>query len=102
MFDYFKKNAFVKNETEDVKFLKLLILIISIFCSFCAVIWSLLYYSIFGFGIITSLPLFFVLTIVTAIFISNSFKNYSILIHTQIIGISLFPLLIQWCIGSMN
>ena len=102
MFDYFKKNAFVKNETEDVKFLKLLILIISIFCSFCAVIWSILYYSIFGFGIITSLPLFFVLTIVTAIFISNSFKNYSILIHTQIIGISLFPLLIQWCIGSMN
>ena len=102
MFDYFKKFVFEKNDTEDVKSSKLLILIISIFCSFCALIWSLIYYSIFGFGLITSLPLFFALIIILAIFLSNLYKNHYILIHTQIIGISLIPLLNQWSIGSMN
>lgn len=102
MFDYFKKFVFEKNDTEDVKSSKLLILIISIFCSFCALIWSLIYYSIFGFGLITSLPLFFALIIILAIFLSNFYKNHYILIHTQIIGISLIPLLNQWSIGSMN
>ena len=102
MIDNLRKFVFEKNDTEDIKFSKLLILIISIFCSFCGLIWSLIYYSIFGFGIITSLPLLFVLIIVTAIFLSNFYKNHYILIHTQIIGISLIPILIQWSIGSIN
>ena len=102
MIDYLRKFVFEKNDTEDVKFSKLLILIISIFCSFCGLIWGLIYYSIFGFAIITSLPFFFVLIIVSAIFLSNFFKNHYILIHSQIIGISLIPILIQWSIGSMN
>ena len=55
MISYLRKFVFEKNDTEDVKFSKLLILVISIFCSFCGLIWSLIYYSIFGFGLITSL-----------------------------------------------
>ena len=89
-------------DSKELKLNKYLILLTAISCSICGFFWAIIYYSIFGNSTTALLPLLFVLIVVPSIFISHSLDNYKILLHTQLICISLIPLLIQWSLGSIN
>jgi PAS domain S-box-containing protein len=90
------------SDTKEKRIAKSLILIISILCSFCGLVWGGIYYFFLGFGLTTMLPLIFAVIVIPTIFISHYACNYKILVHTQIICISLVPALIQWSLGSIN
>lgn len=65
------KFAYQKGDSKDVTFKKLLILLISISCSLCGILWSTTYYYLFGFGLTMILPLLFVVIIGAMIIVSH-------------------------------
>ena len=96
------KYCFNASDSGDIKFAKSLILIISICCSFCGLVWSGIYYFFFGFGLTTLLPLIFVVIVISSIFISHFTSNYKILVYAQLACITWVPAFIQWSLGSIH
>jgi len=99
-----KLKGFAKkqSDSEDIVFKKLLILIVALSCSTFGLIWSVIYYAVFGFGLTMILPLVFTVFIGIAIIISNYMADHRPLVYTQIILITWISALIQWSIGSMD
>lgn len=97
-----KKFAKIDGDSQEVAFRKLLIFFIASLCSICGLLWSAIYYFVFGTGVITFLPLVFVLVVGTSIVIAHYTKRYTILVYGQLICITWVPTFIQWCIGSMD
>jgi signal transduction histidine kinase len=89
-------------DSEEIRIDKSLILIISVFCSFCALAWSGIYYSVFGFGLTTVIPLIFIAVVIPSIFISHFACNYKILIYISITCITIVPMLVQFSLGSIH
>ena len=96
------KYCFNTSDSDDIKFAKSLILIISICCSFCGLAWSSIYYFFFGFGLTTVLPLIFVVIVISSIFISHFTSNYKILVYGQLACITWVTAFIQWSLGSIH
>lgn len=89
-------------DTEEITFIKRLILLISLSCSVLGIFWGLLYYVVFGFGLITILPLAFAVIVGSMILISHGLTNHRLLIYAQLGCITWISALIQWSIGSME
>lgn len=96
------KYCFNSLDSEEIKIAKSLILIISICCSICGLVWSSMYYFFFGFGLTTVLPIIFVFLVIPFIFISHFKSNYKILVYAQLTCITMVPAFIQWSLGSIH
>ena len=96
------KYCYNDTDSRDKKLSKFLILAIAICCSFCGIVWSGLLYYFFDISFTTILPLLFVLIISMSIYVSHKIRNYKLLVHSQLICITLFPALLQWCIGTVE
>ena len=96
------KYSYNISDTEEIRLAKSMILIIANSCCFCGLIWSGIYYYLFGLGFTSILPLVFVGVVISSIFISHFASNYKILVHVQLVCITFFPALIQWRLGSIN
>ena len=97
-----KKYAYSADDTEEIAFIKQLILMVSVSCCICGLLWSLLYITVFGFGLTALLPLSFVVIVGSAILISNQLADHRLLVYTQLACITWISALIQWSIGSMD
>ncbi len=99
-----KLKSFAKEEgdSQELAFRKFLILLIASICSMCGVVWSAMYYFIFGFGVIAFLPISFTLIVGSAILVSHYTRNYKILVYAQLTCIMWVTAFIQWTIGSMD
>jgi len=97
-----KKYAHRSGDTEEITFVKQLILMISLSCCFFGLLWCLLYTFVFGFGLTALLPLSFVVIVGSAILISNQLADHRPLVYTQLACITWISALIQWSIGSMD
>ncbi len=102
MLDYLKNFAREPGDSEELAFRKLLIFLIASICCICGLAWSTLYYFIFGFGVIASLPLLFVLLVGSAIIASHYLRNYKILVYAQLTCIMWVTAFIQWTIGGID
>ena len=102
MLEILKGFAKSPEDSEDLEFRKILILIIASSCSFFGLIWSGLYYFVFGAGLTAFLPFLFVLIVGLAIVLSHFTRNHKILIYGQLACITWISALIQWSIGSMD
>lgn len=94
--------ALVKNDTNEIRQSKKLILIISLSCSLCGMIWGGIYYLFLGINTISILPGLFVLVVGSAIFSAHKLKKHLILVYAQLTCITWIPTLIQWHIGSIH
>ena len=54
-------------DSSDVAFKKLLILIVALSCSACGLAWSAIYFAVFGFGLTMILPFAFVVIVGTTV-----------------------------------
>ncbi len=97
-----KKYAFRSDDTEEIASSKQLILLVSLCCCLCGLLWSLLYVVIFGFGLTAILPLSFIVFVGIAIVVSHHLRDHRLLIYTQLACITWISALIQWSIGSMD
>lgn len=89
-------------DSTDLAFEKKLILLIALTCCGFGLIWSLLYYSIFGLGLTMALPFSFTVIVGVTIWISHWRADHLPLIYAQLICITWISALIQWSIGSMD
>ena len=99
---YFSSFAAKEGDSKDVSFNKLLIFIIALSCCFCGMVWSIMYYFVFGVGLTMILPLIFIVVVGGATIISHLIKDHKILIYAQLTCITWISALIQWSIGSME
>lgn len=102
MLDTIKLFAKEEGDTQELAFRKVLILLIASMCSVCGVIWSALYYFVFGVGVIAFLPLVFVTVVGSCIIIAHFTRSYKILVYAQLTCIMWVTAFIQWTIGSMD
>ena len=97
-----KKYNYDTSDSEEIRISKYLIISIASFCCICGIIWGCIFYSAFGFGLTSSLPFLFVCLVLPGIIVSHYFSNYKILVHIQLICITLIPCLVQWSLGSIE
>ena len=97
-----KNFAKEEGDSHELAFRKLLILLIASMCSLCGIAWSALYYFVFGFGVIASLPISFTFIVGTTIIISHYSRNYKLLVLVQLTCITWISALIQWTIGGID
>jgi signal transduction histidine kinase len=102
MYRMFRGFARKEGDTNEVTVTKVLALLVSLACSLCGLLWSLLYYQVFGMGFITLLPLLFVLIVGTSALVAHVLKQYLVLVYAQIFCIIGVTHLIQWSIGSID
>lgn len=90
------------DDSSHTSFMKRLILGIALTCSVCGFIWSLIYYQVFGVGVVMALPLVFSGIVGASIVVSHLLKNHYILLYTQLASVTGISAIIQWSIGSMH
>jgi len=100
--NWFKEFAHRPEDSSDLAFTKMLILIIALSCCACGFVWGAMYYSVFGFGFIMILPLSFVVIVGAATVLSHRMKDHRPLVYAQLFCITWISALIQWSIGSLD
>jgi class 3 adenylate cyclase len=94
--------AYDPSDTDDVRSEKNSILLVAASCCFFGLVWSAVYYPIFGAGLTTALPLIFVLIVGPALVVSHFTRNHHIAIYAQIVCIIYVTTFIQWSIGDVS
>lgn len=93
--------AYDPADSDDIRLEKFAIFLVAGSCCIAGIIWAIMYYILFGWGVITFLPLCFVIFVGGALVVSHRTKNHQIAIYTQIIFIMYITAFIQWNIGDV-
>ena len=93
--------AYDPQDTDDIRLEKLAILLVAGVCCFAGMVWTAMYFVIFGWGLITLLPASFVIIVGASLRVSHLTKNRYYAIYAQIICITFITILIQWNIGGV-
>lgn len=98
-----KPSTFAQNKTDSdiVRLEKTTIFIVASMCANAGLLWTLMYWLVFGWGLTTALPLLFTLIVGTALVVSHKTKNHYYAVYAQIICIIFITALIQWSIGGV-
>jgi len=75
---------------------------VAIVCCLCGLLWSAMYYYIFGLGLTMFLPLLFVVIVSSALIISIGKCNFTYVIYALIACITWISAFIQWSIGDIH
>jgi len=93
--------AYSINDSEQVRVEKVSIFLVASICTLAGIIWTGLYYVVFGLIFTTFLPAIFTLIVGSSLVISHKTKNHHYTIYPQIISIMYVTALIQWSIGDV-
>jgi signal transduction histidine kinase len=93
--------AYDSRDTEEKRLEKFAAFLVAGSCTFAGVVWSAMYYIIFGWGLTVLLPLCFVVIVGGALVVSHVSKNHLFVIYAQISCIITLTALIQWSIGGV-
>jgi hypothetical protein len=93
--------AYDPRDTEEIRLEKFAIFLVASSCTLAGIIWTVMYYILFGWGLITFLPLGFVIFVGAALVVSHMTKNHQIAVYTQIVFIMYITAFIQWNIGDV-
>jgi guanylate cyclase len=93
--------AFDPEDTDEIRLEKSAIFLVAGACCLAGLVWTALYYAVFGWSLTTLLPFCFVLIVGSSLLISHGSKNHLTVIYVQIICIMYITALIQWSIGGV-
>jgi signal transduction histidine kinase len=93
--------AYNPNDTEEIRLEKIAAFLVAGSCTLAGTIWTVMYHAIFGWGILTFLPVCFVVIVGGAMIISHFSRNHRYTIYAQIICIIYIPSIIQWNLGGV-
>lgn len=98
-----KSNFFVAraNETDDTRAEKNAIILVAVSCCVAGLVWSAMYYLVFGAVLATVLPLIFVILVGGALIWSQATGNYRYAITAQIALIIGVTTAFQWAVGGL-
>lgn len=89
------------NESDDTRAEKNAIFLAAISCCVAGLIWSAMYYVVFGAVLTAALPLVFVILVGGSLVWSHMTGNYRVAITAQISCIIVVTTAIQWTIGGL-
>lgn len=93
--------AYDPTDTDEIRLEKFAAFLVAGSCSLAGIIWSAMYYLIFGWGLTAFLPFSFTIIVGSVLIISHITKKHTIAIYAQIICIIYITALIQWSIGDI-
>ncbi len=93
--------AYDPDDSAELRAEKFAIFLVSLSCCLAGLVWSAMYFSVFGAGLIAALPLVFVIVVGTSLVVSHILRNHLIAAYAQIACIIYIPTLIQWSIGGI-
>ena len=82
MFDFIRSYARREEDSEDMAFQKRLLIIVSMFLLLCGIVWTLMYYLMFGWTIPAIAAAIFALNAVVSMLVSQLAAKYG---TTQIV-----------------
>jgi guanylate cyclase len=88
-------------DDEETRLEKITILLVAGACTIAGMIWTAMYWSIFGWGLTTALPMAFFLIVGAALALAHFTRNHFIAVYAQIICIIYIPAFIQWSVGGV-
>ncbi len=94
--------AYDINDTESIRTEKYSIFLVAGATSIAGVLWSIMYYIIFGWGLTSFLPLSFSIIVGISLILSHTTRKHRIAIGAQIFCITYITAIIQWSIGSLT
>lgn len=92
--------AYDRNDTEEARLEKFAIFLVSGSCVAAGIIWTLMYFAIFGLVFQSALPLVFVIVVSASLLISHTSTNIRYSIYAQIVSIIYVTTAIQWSVGG--
>lgn len=93
--------AFDAADSDEVRMEKRAIFIAASACSAAGVVWSAMYYPIFGWRLATALPLTFTVIVGASLLVSHVTKNHRPAVWAEILCIIYITAGIQWDVGSL-
>ncbi|MES2796136.1 MAG: adenylate/guanylate cyclase domain-containing protein [Bacteroidota bacterium] len=102
MLKYIKLYAYKENDSPDLAFQKQLLIITSSLLFVCGVVWTIMFYSIFGWTIPAIAAFLYAINAIISIAVSHYLKNHSILVYSVFYASTAAPVLAQWAVGSME
>ena len=93
--------AYDERDSEPVRAEKTTIFIVAAACCLAGLVWSLMYYLVFGWGLISALPLVFTVVVGTALFVAHRTRAHRIAVYVQLSSIILITASLQWSIGGL-
>ena len=88
-------------DSEDIRLEKFTIFLVSASCCLAGLAWTVMYYVVFGFGLITILPFLFFVIVGGSLAVCHVIRKHRPIIYIQIICIIYFTTFIQWRIGGV-
>lgn len=93
--------AYDPQDSEEIRVEKFTILLVAGACCLAGLVWTAMYYFVFGFSLTTYLPLLFTIIVGSSLIVSHISKNHYVAVYSQIICIIYFTVIIQWSIGGV-
>jgi class 3 adenylate cyclase len=102
MFKFAKLYAHREDDSPDLAFQKQLLAIVSSFLFLCGVVWTIMYYSMFGWTIPAIAALLFAVNALVSIIVSHRIKNHLLLVYSIFYATTAAPVIAQWSMGSLQ
>lgn len=87
-------------DNDDVAFQKFLIFVVAVSCCVFGLIWSAMYWAVFGLGLPMALPIGFVAVVGASLAYGAWRSDHRPLVYAQLFCITWVSALIQWSIGG--
>lgn len=88
-------------DTSEVRVDKVSAFIVASACCAAGVVWTAMYWAVFGWGVIAALPLAFVVLVGGALAASHVRRDHRYAVYAQIVCIIFITALLQWNIGGI-
>lgn len=93
--------AYDERDSDPIRAEKSAIFIVAAACCLAGAVWSLMYTSVFGWGLVAALPLGFTIIVGTALIVAHLTRRHRIAVHAQLASIILITAALQWSIGGL-
>ncbi len=93
--------AYDPDDSDEVRIEKFAIFLVASACCLAGVIWTAMYFILFGPTLTTLLPFLFIVIVGTSLVFAHFTKKHTITIYAQIICIMYIAAFIQWSIGGV-
>ena len=93
--------AYDPHDSDDIRLEKVTIFLVAASCCLAGMVWTAMYYVVFGFGLIAILPFSFVVIVGGSLAIFHVIRKHHPLVYIQIICIIYITTFIQWSIGGV-
>jgi adenylate cyclase len=93
--------AYDPEDTVEVRVEKFTVLLVAGLCCLAGLVWTAMYYAIFGLGLTALLPFLFFIVVGSSLLVSHISRNHHYAAYAQIICIIYITVLIQWSIGGV-